>query len=570
MSEARTIQKTVTMIPPTVKMTARMPAYRPPARKVAAYARVSTDSEEQLTSYEAQVSHYTHYIQSHAQENNWEFVDVYTDRGVTGTSMKKREGFNRMVDDALAGKIDLIITKSVSRFARNTVDTLTTIRELKAKGVEVYFEEQNISTLDGKGELLLTIMSSIAQEESRSISENVTWGMRKRFADGKVSMPYGQFMGYRQGEDGQPEIVEEEADIVRTIFRRFLEGFSASMIARQFNDAGIPSPSEKYRLKKKAPVQEACEKTDSAVRRRRWSVSTVESILTNEKYKGDAILQKTYCTDFLSKVFVANTGEVIPRYYVKNSHPAIVSEEVFDLTQIEFRRRKALKGRYSGNGCFASRVVCADCGGFFGSKVWHSNDSYRRVIWRCNQKYGKPVGKGADQPGTEGTKCSTPHVTQEALEAAFMNVLHRVLSERDDVIDACRTAIGIVMNTEKLEKNAMQLQDQMVGLNERIKALIEQNARVRREQADYQREYEELASECEKLSARLQVIEDERRDKADRARQIELFLRTVEVQKDAGAIRFAPSLVIALVEKITVHRDGRMVFLLRSGVEMTV
>ncbi|MDD5898623.1 MAG: recombinase family protein, partial [Clostridia bacterium] len=178
----------------------------------------------QQTSYEAQVKHYIEHIKSKEHTDNWQFVDVYTDKGITGTSTKKREGFNRMIQDALAGKIDLIITKSVSRFARNTVDTLTTIRKLKEHGVEVYFEEQNIYTLDGKGEVLLTIMSSIAQEESRNISENVTWGMRKRFAEGKVTMAYKQFMGYRRGKNGIPEAVEAEAKIIRTIFRRFLEG----------------------------------------------------------------------------------------------------------------------------------------------------------------------------------------------------------------------------------------------------------------------------------------------------------------------------------------------------------
>ena len=274
-----------------------------------------------------------------------------------------------MIQDALAGKIDLIITKSVSRFARNTVDTLTTIRKLKEHGVEVYFEEQNIYTLDGKGEVLLTIMSSIAQEESRNISENVTWGMRKRFAEGKVTMPYGQFMGYRRGADGRPEIVEAEARIVRTIFRRFLEGATPAIIARELNAAEIPCPSRKGMLAdNEIEVEKARKKTA------RWSPSTVESILTNEKYKGDAILQKTYCTDYIRKTFVVNDGSEIPKYYAQNSHPAIVSAEVFDLTQMELEWRRNLKGSYSGKSCFASRIVCGDCGSFYGSKVWHSTD----------------------------------------------------------------------------------------------------------------------------------------------------------------------------------------------------
>ena len=212
--------------------------------RVAAYARVSTNLEEQITSYEAQVDYYTRYIQS---KEDWEFVDMYTDEGISATNTKKREGFNRMVADALAGKIDLIITKSISRFARNTVDTLTTVRKLKEKGIEVFFEKENIRTLDGKGELLITIMSSLAQEESRSISENVTWGQRKRFADGKVSIPYGRFLGYRKGADNLPEIVEEEAATIRLIYRLFLYGKSPSAIATYLTDEGIITPGGNHR-----------------------------------------------------------------------------------------------------------------------------------------------------------------------------------------------------------------------------------------------------------------------------------------------------------------------------------
>jgi DNA invertase Pin-like site-specific DNA recombinase len=213
-----------------------------------------------------------------------------------------------MVAEAMAGNIDLIITKSISRFARNTVDTLTTVRKLKEKGIEVYFEKENIRTLDGKGELLITIMSSLAQEESRSISENVTWGQRKRFADGKVSLPYGRFLGYKKGKDELPEIVEEEAVTVRLIYRLFLYGKSPSAIASYLTGEGIPTPAGK----------------------RNWRPNTVESILTNEKYKGNALLQKSFTVDFLTKKSKLNEGEV-PQYYVANSHPAIIEPEIFDL-----------------------------------------------------------------------------------------------------------------------------------------------------------------------------------------------------------------------------------------------
>ena len=218
----------ITVIPATKTLHSKMPVNARSRRKVAGYARVSTDSEEQLTSYEAQVDYYTKFIRSNP---DWEFVDVYTDEGISATNTRHRDGFNRMIADALAGRIDLIVTKSVSRFARNTVDSLTAVRKLKEHGTEVYFEKEGIYTFDSKGELLITIMSSLAQEESRSISENVTWGQRKRFADGKVSLPYKSFLGYRKGPDGLPEIVPEEAEIIREIYKLFIQGKTVNWIA---------------------------------------------------------------------------------------------------------------------------------------------------------------------------------------------------------------------------------------------------------------------------------------------------------------------------------------------------
>ena len=556
MSEANRIEpvlnrpRTVTVIPPRVRALPGMPRLSARPKRVAAYARVSTNSEEQLTSYEAQVKHYTEYIKSREHTDNWQFVSVYTDRGITGTSTAKREGFNRMMQEALAGKIDLIITKSVSRFARNTVDTLTAIRRLKEHGVEVYFEEQNIYTLDGKGELLLTIMSSIAQEESRNISENVTWGIRKRFADGKVSMPYKRFMGYRRGEDGIPKIVEAEAQIVRGIFRRFLEGATGTMIAKELNEADVPCPACKSRL---GEDEIEAEKADR--KKARWSASTVESILTNEKYKGDAILQKTYCTDYIQKTFVENDGSEIPKYYAQNSHPAIISSEVFDLAQMELEWRKSLNGSYSGKSCFASRVVCGDCGAFYGSKVWHSTDKYRRVIWRCNNKYGGDA------------KCSTPHVTQDELEKAFVSVMQKVITEKDAIFAVCREVLDEVLDTSELDRIATRLQDQALGMAERVRKLVEENARVRRDQEEYHREYEALVAEHEKLSQQIQDVEAQRKDKADRRRRIEVFLRMLEEQGECR--RFEPYTFVALVDKVVVRQDGKLDFCFRNGMNYT-
>ena len=533
------------VIPPRVRTLPGMPTLSVRPKRVAAYARVSTNSEEQLTSYEAQVKHYTEYIKSREHTDHWQFVDVYTDKGVTGTSTAKREGFKLMMQDALAGKIDLIITKSVSRFARNTVDTLTAIRRLKEHGVEVYFEEQNIYTLDGKGELLLTIMSSIAQEESRNISENVTWGIRKRFADGKVSMPYKRFMGYRRGEDGIPEIVEAEAEIVRGIFRRFLEGATSTMIAKELNEANVPCPACKSRL---GGDEIEAEKADR--KKARWSASTVESILTNEKYKGDAILQKTYCTDYIQKTFVENDGSEIPKYYAQNSHPAIISAEVFDLAQLELEWRKSLNGSYSGKSCFASRVVCADCGAFYGSKVWHSTDAYRRIIWRCNGKY---IGE---------KKCSTPYVTQDELEKAFVSALQRVIREKDAITAACRETLEGI-DTAELDAEVARLENEASSVAERLHKLVEDNARVRIDQVGYQREYHALANEYDRINAQIKAMEDRNRDKGKRRRKLEIFLSFLDKMEVCEA--FEPYTFATMVERVVVGRDGRLEFCFRSG-----
>ena len=428
--------------------------------RVAAYARVSTNNKEQLTSYEAQVDYYTRYIQSKPDE--WIFVEVYTDEGISATNTKKRDGFNRMIADALAGKIDLIITKSISRFARNTVDTLTTVRKLKEKGIDIFFEKENIHTLDAKGELLITIMSSLAQEESRSISENVTWGQRKRFADGKVSLPYKRFLGYTKGPDGLPEIVPEEAVVVRLIYRLFLYGKSPSAIATYLTDEGIRTPSGK-------PV---------------WRASVVESILTNEKYKGDALLQKKFTVDFLSKKQKVNEGEV-PQYYVTNSHPAIIESEIHDLVQYELKRRKA-DGRWTS--CahpFSGKIFCGECGGVYGSKVWHSNTPYRCVVWQCNEKH-------------RGQHCTTPHFTEREMQAAFLAAFNQALEERDEIIAAYQDVMDALTDTADLDAERGQLQNEMEVTLELIRKTIDDNARHALDQQEYQQRYNDLCQRYEK------------------------------------------------------------------------
>ena len=438
--------KSVTTIPATLSRFTAAPINSTKKRRVAAYARVSTDNEEQLTSYEAQIDYYTNYING---RDDWEFVGVYPDEGITGTNTKKREQFRQMVADALDGKIDLIITKSVSRFARNTVDSLTTIRKLKEHNVEVYFEKENIWTFDSKGELLLTIMSSLAQEESRSISENCTWGQRKRFADGKVTVPFKRFLGYDMGPDHNLVVNPEQAKLVKRIYGMFLQGQSPFQIARTLTDEGIPSPGGKDH----------------------WNPSNIKSILTNEKYKGDALLQKSYTVDFLTKKKKANEGEVT-QYYVEQSHPAIIEPEIFDLVQQEMKKRKS-SGKASAAHPFSGKIFCDDCGGGYGSKVPHSNSKYRREVWSCN---GKHYG---------GEKCKTPRLTNEEMQAAFIAAFNGLIDHKAEIMKAYEEICGILTDISAIDVERKELQqecDVVMGL---LRKCIEENAHTALNQDEY-------------------------------------------------------------------------------------
>ena len=518
--------RAVTVIPATINLLANTSKLNKVKRKVAAYARVSTDTEEQLSSYEAQVDYYTRYIQL---KNNWEFIEVYTDEGISATNTKKRDGFNRMIKDALDKKIDLIITKSVSRFARNTVDTLTTVRKLKEKSVEVYFEKENIYTLDSKDELLITIMSSLAQEESRSISENVTWGQRKRFADGKVSLPYKRFLGYEKGKDGVPKIVEKEAKVVRLIYRLFLEGKSASAIAKHLTSEKIPTPAGKEK----------------------WSMSTIRSILTNEKYKGDALLQKCYTVDFLTKAKKKNEGEV-PQYYVKNSHEAIISPEIFDMVQTEFKRRAKENFNHSSVSPFSSKIICGECGGVFGSKVWHSNDKYRRVIWQCNNKFKNKE------------KCKTPHLTEEQIKEEFVKAFNELIGSKDEVIKECENTILNLTNTKDLDTKISKLQeelDMVVGL---MRRLVYENSRKVINQDEYNKEYDSYLKKYEELKTELSKLEDKKSEFKARVDKIEMFINDLK-NNDKLLDEFDEKLWYAVVEKVVINVDKHIVFKFKNS-----
>lgn len=530
MSELRATAPKVTVRPATRNRFTALPINGTRKRRVAAYARVSTDSDEQFTSYVAQVSYYTEYIKGRV---DWEFVEVYSDEGLSGTNTKYREGFNRMIEDALAGKIDLIVTKSVSRFARNTVDSLTIIRKLKEKGVEVYFEKENIYSFDSKGELLLTIMSSLAQEESRSISENVTWGQRKRFADGKVSMPYKHFLGYRKGENGEPEIVEEEAKIIRWIYQLFLYGKTPCGICQILDEHKIPTPTGKNK----------------------WNPGTVQRILTNEKYKGDALLQKTFCTDFLTKKMKVNEGEV-PQYYVENSHPAIIAPQVFADVQEEIARRRNAGRYHRGTSIFAGKLKCGCCGEYFGSKTWHSTDKYRKEIWRCNLKY-----KGAE-------KCATPHVTESEIHEQFVKAYNKLLDERSFIFEDCQMLIDMLSDNAVLEKELVDCEAEMAVVEKLAQQMIRENASRSTDQEEYNTRYAALVNRHQKAQSTHNRLKKTLADQNARVLQVKQFLKDIE---NGNVINeFSEQLWISMVEEVTITNDKSWTFKFRGGTEIMV
>ena len=390
-------QKKVTGVGFPEKLSA--PAQPQPKKRVAAYARVSTMKDAQKNSLQSQQDYFAEYIRRHS---DWVFAGMYTDDGISGLSVRRRDGFNRMVAGALAGKIDLILTKSLSRFARNTVDALTAIRSLKAAGVAVCFQKENINTAGSTGEFLITLMNSFAEEESRSISENVTWAVRRRYAQGIYYLP-GRLLGYTHDWGGEIQVDEAEARVVRFIYLLALSGKSSTDICRVLVEYGVSSPGQ----------------------RQQWEPATVRSILKNEKYMGDAILQKRITTDFLTKTMKINEGEA-PQYYVENGHPPIVNRPVWQAVQTMWTDADRRNCTFSP---FSNLIICGDCGGRYGRKTWHST-TYKDTVWECNSRK------------TGRTKCRCRHIYDEELDTAVRRAMRHLMKTHERILTECVCLLG--------------------------------------------------------------------------------------------------------------------------------
>ncbi len=401
------MERNITVIPARVNMTNLAEKLEPQQKRMAAYCRVSTDQVEQLSSYEAQVNYYTNFINGHP---DYEMAGIYADEGISGTNTKKRGEFLKMIEDCKKGKIDMIITKSISRFARNTLDCLNYVRQLKELGIGILFEKENINTLDSKGEVLLSILSSLAQDESRSISENSTWGIRRRFEQGKLHINHTKFLGYDKNEDGELVINQSQAKVVQRIYQEYLNGHGPQRIANILKKEKVPKWNGSYN----------------------WHYSNIKRILANEKYKGDALLQKTYTVDFLSKKRAVNDGDV-PQYYVENSHPAIIDKETWEAVQLEMERRREYGYQHgidkvdhtNNKNPFSGRVICGNCGKAYWRKGWYNyKEENMRYVWQCKEKY--------KVKGVIG--CTNKHVDDGMLYEIFINAYNSMVLNKDELM----------------------------------------------------------------------------------------------------------------------------------------
>jgi site-specific DNA recombinase len=523
----------VRIIPSKINPLTKLPNNSLHKRRVAAYARVSTEQEEQANSYEAQVDYYKNFIKNRPE---WTLVDIYTDKGISGTNLKHRDGFNKMIADARAGLIDLIVTKSVSRFARNTLDTISLTRELKAKGVEIFFEEQNVYTFDSNGELMLTILASMAQEESRNISENVKWGKKKKAVDGYSQVGYSNFLGYDKHENAKIglKVNEEQAEVVRFIYREFLKGKSVNTICHMLEERGIETPGHKDH----------------------WRTTTVTSILKNEKYKGDCEMQKTYVKNFLDHVAVKNKGE-LEKIYVEDHHEPIVSKDHWLMVQLEFERRGSLAQGFNSCNEFSCKLVCGDCGSYYGAKVLHSTDKYRCVKYRCNRKYN------------HDHICQTPFVTEEEVKSKFILAYNEFIGNRSQLVEDCKEMIQILDNTSELETKLAFLNQKAEDIIILVKNLIDQNSTEALDQDEFQKKYDSYDLEHKKVINEIEQVGLEIEKKNAQAKYLQAFIDDLENRPNVLEA-YDEDIWSYLIDKAVVNRDRSITFNFRNGKEIKI
>lgn len=507
--------------------------------KVAAYCRVSTDEEEQKNSYQAQIEYYTDKINKNPE---WEMAGIFADEGITGTQAKKRPEFLKMIRLCRQGKIDVILTKSLSRFARNTVDSLNYIRELRTLGIAVISEKENINTLTAESEMLITIMSCFAQAESESISKNVAWGIRQSFKNGNVPMQYKKLLGYKKGADGNAEIVSDEAEIVKEIYRCYLDGASLNQIADMLNNRGLTTKGSNSPYRKEV----------------------IQRILTNEKYTGDALLQKTYITDCITKKSRKNNGE-LPMYLVKNHHEPIISRTDFNRVQEEMARRSAKRsiaekltkteqGKYSAKYALSELLICGECGSHYRRVTWTAK-GFKEIKWRCINRiqYGKK-------------NChSSPTIDEQALHKAIISAINEFCEVKDEVAKALRESITEVLDPN-LNGSIQAAQQRIDELAHNIDELIKL-ATVPETAATAMADIEKFSEEMKTLR---EFIETEKAKQIAVQRgsaELDAILKQLE-KEDFKMTEYDDVAVRQLIEKVTVESKDTITITFKGGFEV--
>lgn len=545
MMQATSVQppKTVRIIPATIDTKAAITqSYR--QLRVAAYCRVSTKQDEQLNSYEVQRTHYEERIRT---EPKWSLVGIFADKGITGTSMKKRDEFNKMLRLCYKGKIDMIIVKSISRFARNTLDVIKITRKLREINVDVYFEEQGIHSIDPASEFYITIYGSIAQSESENISANVKWGKAQSAKQGNVPFQCKHFLGYAKNAAGEIEIVPEEAEIIREIYERYLSGESLH---------GIKC----YLEAKETPTPAGCSV---------WRQETIRSILSNEKYKGDAIINKTYVSDCISKRIKANNGER-NKYYIENNHPAIIDAGTFARVQEEIARRsgkpkvkqkgtKTELSRYSSKYALSELLICGECRTPYRRCTWTAKGK-RKIVWRCINRldYGKKY-------------CHhSPSIEESLLQDAVMRAIMQTAKQNIEVLKTLKIHIGMGLTDEVTEDKTLDIQIRIAEIDAEFQKMLKAVSADNADGIDEER-ITELMNEKQRLTVQLEQYATMRQKRESaKSRLDEIFTILDGLQNHP--MEYDDTLVRQIIECVVVESKEKIkvVFIGDTEIEMTL
>lgn len=510
-------------------------------KRVAAYCRVSTDEEEQLSSYEAQKTYYTDKIMCNKE---WTMVRIFADEGITGTSAKKRPEFLHMIRLCKQKKIDIILTKSISRFARNTVDCLKYIRILRELGISVVFEKENINTLESDSELLITMLGAFAQAESESISANVRWGKRQAMREGKANIQYKKLYAFEKGADGKLQIIPEQAEVVRHIYRQFLSGMSLRMIKQELETEHITNVA-------------GCAT---------WTVSAIRSILSNEKYCGDVLLQKTFTSDCISRKVIKNTGQ-LPMYLIQDHHEAIVDRSTFQAAQTELARRTSAKSpskknaptgksSYASKYALSERLVCGECGTLYRRCTWSRNGK-KRVVWRCVSRLDY------------GTKyChNSPTLDEEPLQKAILTALNAAMSNKPALIQKITEAMGMELVPFPGENMSLaDIERRLSKLNERTRELVA-NAASAENATAFTDQLKAVMDEATALKTKRTLIQEQRQGNAQAMQRVQNAVTAVETAP-AEITEWDESLIRQLVDTVKVVSAEKIIVSLRGGREI--